>query len=163
MIISIVGKSGSGKTTLLEKLIPELKKRGYSLGVVKHAHNGFDMDKKGKDSWRHKNAGAAATLVVSPGMIAMVKDEEPLQVDDLAKYLSDMDLIIAEGFKKENLPKFEIFRNDDRHKEPLFMDGTILTAFISDSDYNPKVPKFDLDDIEQLADFIETNFIKVES
>lgn len=75
-IISIAGRSGSGKTTFLEKVISHLKKRGYRLGIIKHAHCGVDIDKKGKDSWRHKNAGAAATLVISPGLISMVKDYE---------------------------------------------------------------------------------------
>ena len=158
-IISVVGKSDSGKTTLLEKIIPELKKRGYRLGIVKHAHHGFEMDKKGKDSWRHKQAGADASLVISPGVIALVKDEESQSVQDIRKYLSDMDLIITEGFKREKIPKIEIFRKTGRHGEPLCMRDENLAAFVTDSDYKPDVPKFSLDDIEKISDFIEKNFI----
>ncbi len=158
-IVSIVGKSGSGKTTLLEKLIPELKSRGYHLGIIKHAHRGFDMDKQGKDSWRHKKAGADATLVISPGMIAMVKDEKITSLHGVTHYLSDMDLIIVEGFKRETIPKIEIFRKADRHKEPLFLDGSRLEAFVSDTDFHPGVPTFGLEEIKPLADFIENRFI----
>jgi len=75
-IISIAGKSGSGKTTLIEKIIPELKKRGYKVGTVKHAYHGFDLDQKGKDSWRHKEAGADMVIVSSLDRIAMVKNNE---------------------------------------------------------------------------------------
>ncbi len=158
-IISIVGKSDSGKTTLLEKIIPELKQRGYRLGIVKHAQHGFEMDKTGKDSWRHKKAGADASLVVSPGVIALVKDEEPQSIQDIRKYLSDMDLIITEGFKREKIPKIEIFRKAGRHREPLCMKDENLAAFVSDSGYKPDVPVFSLDDIKGIVDFIEKNFI----
>ncbi len=158
-IISIVGKSNSGKTTLLEKIIPELKKRGYRLGIVKHAHRGFEMDKKGKDSWRHKKAGADATLLVSPGIIALVKDENPESIQDIRKYLSNMDIIIAEGFKREEIPKIEIFRKAGKHKEPLCLKDKNLVALVTDADYNPDVPKFGLEDIKELSDFIEKNFI----
>ena len=159
-IISVVGKSDSGKTTLLEKIIPELKKRGYRLGIVKHAQHGFEMDKKGKDSWRHKKAGADASLVISPGVIALVKDEEPQSVEDIRKYLSDMDLIITEGFKREKkIPKIEIFRKYGKHNEPLCMNDENLAAFVTDSDYKPDVPWFGLNDIKEIADFIERNYI----
>ncbi len=75
-IICIVGRSQSGKTTLIEKLIPELKRRGYRIGTIKHSHHIFDFDKTGKDSWRHKDAGAETVIVVSPGKIAMVKNDD---------------------------------------------------------------------------------------
>ena len=100
-MISIVGKSGSGKTTLLEKLVAELKKREYKIGTIKHASEGFDIDKKGKDSWRHQQAGADTVVVASSGKIAMVKNESHDTLDDLEKYFSDMHLVITEGFKKE--------------------------------------------------------------
>ena len=158
-IIAVVGKSDSGKTTLLEKLIPEMKKRGHRIGVVKHAHHGFEMDKKGKDSWRHRKAGADASLLVSPGRIGLIKNQEPGSVQELKTYLSDMDLIITEGFKRENLPKIEIFRKGGRHKEPLCMADSNLAAFVTDSDYVPGVPIFQLDAIEALADFLEQKFI----
>ena len=160
-IISVVGKSNSGKTTLLEKIIPELKKRGYKLGIVKHAHRGFEMDKKGKDSWRHKKAGADASLLVAPGIIALVKDDKPESIEDIRKYLSDMDIIIAEGFKNEKIPKIEIFRKAGGHNEPLCLDDKYLAAFVTDTDYKPDVPIFDPDKIRQIVDFIEKKFITV--
>ena len=82
-IISIVGKSKSGKTTLISKLIPELKKRGYRIGVIKHAFHKFEIDKKGKDSWQHKEAGAETVVVSSPGRVTMVKDSEDETLDSL--------------------------------------------------------------------------------
>ncbi len=84
-IISVVGKSESGKTTLIEKLIPELKNRGYRIGTIKHAHHNFDMDKEGKDSWRHKAAGSETVVIVSPGKISIVKDEDFEGLEHLEK------------------------------------------------------------------------------
>jgi len=180
-IISIAGRSGSGKTTFLEKLIPQLKKKGYRIGVLKHAHCGVEMDKKGKDSWRHKKAGASATLVISPGILAMVKDyeesdslksdsdsiggnsdlteNESATIERVKHYLSDMDLIIVEGFKYASLPKLEIFRTAAGHDSPLFLGDKNLVAFITDSDYKTDVSRFELDDAESVSEFIEQNYI----
>ncbi len=160
-IVSIVGKSGAGKTTLLEKVIRGLKKKGYIIGTVKHTHKGFHMDKKGKDSWRHRNAGSDATLVIAPGMIAFVKDEERDVVEEIQDYLSDMDIVLVEGFKKQNLPKIEIFRKGGRHEHPLCMDDDNLDAFVSDSDFTPDVPKFGIEDVEGIVDFIEKHYLEV--
>ncbi|ACN13594.1 MobB [Desulforapulum autotrophicum HRM2] len=159
LTIAIVGKSRSGKTTLLEKIIPILKSRGHKIGVVKHAHRGFDMDKTGKDSWRHKKAGAASTLVVSDKAIALVKDIEAPSLKDVVHYLSDMDLIIVEGFKHERIPKIEIFRTAGGHENPLFIEDPNLVAFITDASLRPPVPTFDINDAEAVALFIETTFI----
>jgi len=158
-IISVAGRSGSGKTTFLEKLIPILKGRGHRIGVLKHAHCGFVMDKKGKDSWRHKNAGAAATLVISPGGIALVKDREYASIGEVRHYLSDMDLIIVEGFKNADLPKLEIFRDGSGHAEPLFLEDRNLVGFITDTHHRPDVPIFGLDDVDMVSDFIEKTYI----
>jgi molybdopterin-guanine dinucleotide biosynthesis adapter protein len=160
-IVSIVGKSGAGKTTLLEKLIRGLKTKGYSVGTVKHTHHGFHMDKKGKDSWRHRNAGSDATLVIAPGMIAFVKDEELGVMEEIQSYLSDMDIVLVEGFKRQKLPKIEIFRVGGRHEKPLCMDDDNLTAFVSDSEYTPDVPKFGLEDIDEIIQFIELKYLEV--
>ena len=159
-IITIVGKSNSGKTTLLEKLIAHLTDRGYKIGSVKHAHDGFEMDKEGKDSWRHRKAGARATLVITQNEVAIVKDDKTSYVEKMRSYLSDMDLILAEGFKKQNLPKIEVFRTGSVHKEPFCMEDENLIAFVTDSDYKPEAPLFGLEDINQIADFIESNFLK---
>jgi len=159
-IITIVGKSNSGKTTLLEKLIALLTDRGYKIGSVKHAHDGFEMDKQGKDSWRHRKAGAEATLVITQNQVAMVKDDKAGFIEKMSSYLWDMDIILAEGFKKQNLPKIEVFRTESVHKKPLCMEDKNLIAFITNSDYKPDVPLFGLEDISQIADFIESDFLK---
>ncbi len=158
-IITIVGKSNSGKTTLLEKLIACLREKGYRTGTVKHAHDGFEMDKKGKDSWRHRKAGAQATLVITAGQVALLKDDDSDYLNKMRNYLADMDIILAEGFKKQALPKIEVFRKESTHKKPLCLEDENLVAFVSDSEYKPDVPRFGLEDIRQLADFIESNFI----
>ncbi len=157
-IISIVGKSGSGKTTLLEKLVVELKKRGYKIGTIKHASEGFDIDKKGKDSWRHKQAGADTVVVASTGKIAMVKNESHETLDDLEKYFPDMNLVITEGFKKENKPKIEVFRAE-RHRKPLCPGDSNLIAFVTNTKQNLSVPIFGLEEIKELADFIEKKYL----
>ncbi len=158
-IISIVGKSNSGKTTMLEKVIALLTDKGYKIGSVKHAHDGFEMDKEGKDSWRHRKAGAGATLVITKNKVALVKDDTTSYIDKMQTYLSDMDIILAEGFKKQDLPKIEIFRTDSGHKEPLCLTDQNLIAFVTDSDYKPDVPVFGPDDINNIVNFIELNFL----
>jgi molybdopterin-guanine dinucleotide biosynthesis protein B len=157
-IISVVGKSDSGKTTLIEKLIPELKKRGYRIAVLKHAFHQFDMDKEGKDSWRHKAAGADTVIVASPGRIAMVKDDDFGTLDSLASYFQDMDIVITEGYKREHKPKIEVFRAA-AHKEPLCRGNSDLIALVTDSDIDLNVPRFGLEDIKALADFIEKAYL----
>lgn len=157
-IISVVGKSKSGKTTLIEKLIPELKKRGYRIGTIKHAFHDFHMDKKGKDSWRHKAAGADTVIVVSRDRIAMVKDENSVSLESIEKYFDGVDLIIAEGFKKENRPKIEICRAD-RNKEPLCNDDKTIIALVTDTDISLNVPTFGLEEIKALADLIEKKYL----
>jgi len=157
-ILSVVGRSQSGKTTLIEKLIPELKKRGYRIGTIKHAHHGFDIDKTGKDSWRLRHAGADVVVVASPGKIAMVKDDDRESLDDLQTYFEGTDLIITEGYKRENKPKIEVVRAA-RHTQLICRGDHDLIAVVSDVDLNPGVPKFGLDDITELADLIEKKFL----
>lgn len=157
-IISIVGKSESGKTTLIEKLIPELKKRGYRIGTIKHAHHGFQIDREGKDSFRHKAAGADMVIVASPESIAMVKNGGGETLDSASEYFSGMDIVITEGYKRENKPKIEVFRKA-RHREPLCRDDNNLVALVTDDDMDLNVPRFGLEDIKDLADFIEKKFL----
>jgi molybdopterin-guanine dinucleotide biosynthesis protein B len=158
-IISIAGKSNSGKTTLLERLIFELNSRGYKIGSAKHTHDNFDFDKPGKDSWRHKRAGAKATLVVADTKIALVKEDARSNIDKMQTFLGDMDLILAEGFKQHPLKKIEIFRTDSDHKAPLCLEDPNLIAFVTDSEYRPQVPVFGLDDVQEIASFIEKKYL----
>ncbi|MCG8617879.1 MAG: molybdopterin-guanine dinucleotide biosynthesis protein B [Desulfobacterales bacterium] len=158
-ILLIVGKSNSGKTTLVEKIIRELKGRGHTIGSVKHTHERFEFDKEGKDSWRHKQAGADATLVVTDSRVALVRDDERSALEKIQDYLRGMDLIIAEGFKTQPLPKVEIFRVDSPHETPFCLEDPNLKAFVTDSDIRPDVPVFGLEDISELTDLIEANFL----
>lgn len=157
-VVSIVGKSESGKTTLIERLVPALKSRGFRIGVVKHAHHGFDMDREGKDSYRHRKAGADTVMVASPGQIAMIKDVSGERLDDLLPFFEDMDLLITEGFKGDRAPKIEIFRAE-RHRYPACQTDDTLVAMISDSPLEVTVPLFKTDDIAKITDFIVAAFL----
>jgi molybdopterin-guanine dinucleotide biosynthesis adapter protein len=157
-IISVVGISNSGKTTLIEKLIIELKKRGYRIGTVKHAPHDFDMDKKGKDSWRHKAAGAGTVIIASREKIVMIKDENTVGLENLGKYFDDVDLVITEGFKKENRPKIEIYR-PQKNTPPLCKDDKTVIALVTDTDIRVTIPVFGLEEIKALADLIEKKYL----
>ena len=161
-ILSFVGWSGIGKTTLLEKLIPELVRRGYRVATVKHVHE-FSMDHEGKDTWRHRKAGAACTIISSPHQLAMIRDvDHDAAIDEIRdNYAGDVDILITEGFKKERAPKIEVFRKGG-HDTPVFADGRDLVAMVSDTDFDLGVPCFGLGEIGQLADFIENTFLKLQ-
>jgi len=158
-IVSIVGKSDAGKTTLLEKLVPELTNRGYRVGTIKHDVHGFDIDHEGKDSWRHKQAGACTVVISSPRKVAVVRDvDEEERLDNLVtKYFRDTDIVITEGYKREAKRKIEIFRSEV-HDSPLCMDDENLVAIVSDDMIDLQVPRFGLEDIAGLADLIEARF-----
>ena len=157
-MVSFVGYSGAGKTTLLEKLIPELTRKGLRVGTIKHDVHGFQMDKPGKDTWRHKQAGASTTIISSPSQIGMVMDVEhdhhPLE---LAPLLGGMDIILVEGFKRADLPKIEVFRPENR-KPPVCRNDRHLIAVVSSADLDWSVPRFEASDIEGLTEFVIKKF-----
>ncbi len=160
-IISIVGKSGSGKTTLIEKLIPVLKSKGYKVGTIKHTHHRIDIDQTGKDSWRHRQAGADATILASPNTVAIQKNEICDNLDSLTTHLQGMDIILTEGYKRENRPKIEVVRAAT-NKGPIFEKGesaSNLIATVTDLNLDTDVPVFGLEEVEKLADFIESRFV----
>ena len=154
-LITFVGHSNSGKTTLIEKLIPELKRRGYRIGTIKHTHHGFSMDQKGKDTYRHRAAGADAVLAASSGQISLVKSIPEDSLDSLLPYFQDMDIVLVEGFKQEKKPKIEVFRSQI-HQTPLFPEDDLLVAVVTDSLYSARVPVFQFEDIQAICDLIET-------
>ncbi|KPK25703.1 MAG: molybdopterin-guanine dinucleotide biosynthesis protein MobB [Nitrospira bacterium SG8_3] len=157
-IVSIVGKSGSGKTTLLEKLIPELTGMGLKVGTIKHDVHGFEIDHPGKDSWRHKQAGSRITIISSPQRIGMVMEvDHDHTLDELASFFSGVDLVLTEGYKRENKPKIEIFRRE-AHTEPLCTNDSNLIALMTNADVDLGVPRFTLEDIEGLARFLTGHF-----
>jgi molybdopterin-guanine dinucleotide biosynthesis protein B len=160
-VVSIVGKSDSGKTTLIEKLIPILKRRGYKIGTVKHDVHGFEMDREGKDTYRHFHSGADAVLISSPKKLAIiqrVEQERPLS-ELVEQYYRDLDLVITEGFKRVGMPKIEVFRSKV-HEHPLCTTADNRIAIASDIPIEVDCPRFDIDDAEAIADFIEERFLK---
>lgn len=160
-IISIVGKSDSGKTTFIEKLIPELNRRGYRVATVKHDIHGFEVDREGKDSWRHKRAGAHTVVISSPSKLALIRDvEKDLTLAELReKLIQEVDLILSEGYKKDIQPKIEIFRKEV-HETPLCTKEDNLVAIVSDQEVSIDVPRFSLEDVRGVANFIEETFLR---
>ena len=160
-VIAFIGKPDSGKTTLLEKLIPELRQRGYRIGTIKHHVHAFEMDKPGKDTWRHKQAGASTVALSSPTGLGIIRDvDEDLTIEELVgRYYGDIDLVIAEGYKRLGLPKIEVFRST-LHGEPLPDRDETWVAMVSDTAGPTDLPCFALDDVIGLADFLEERFIK---
>lgn len=153
-IVCVVGLSDSGKTTILVKLISEFTGRGFKVGSIKHAAHGFTMDQAGKDSWRHKEAGAAITMSASPGQIGMIMDvDHDYHPDELAPFFRGMDIILVEGYKHKDKPKIEVF--DPRvGKEPILKDDRHLIALMCDVPIDSDVPRFLRDDVEGLVNFL---------
>ena len=157
-IISIVGFSGAGKTTVLEKLIPQLTRLGLRVGTVKHDVHGFEMDRPGKDSWRHKQAGAVTTVLSSPYQVGMVTDvNHDYSLEQLSPLFCDMDIILAEGYMREDRPKVEVFR-PVVEKEPLAVGDKNLIAIVSNTPVELGVPCFSTDDMEGLVQFLVERF-----
>ncbi len=161
-VLSIVGRSKVGKTTFLEKLVPEIKSRGYRVGTIKHdAHDHFEIDHKGKDTWRHREAGAQVVAISSPTRFALTKIvQSELKVDSIvATYFTDEDLVLTEGYKSGSKEKIEICRKELK-SEPLCNQADRLVAVVSDFSVAVDVPLFELEDISGVADFIEERFLK---
>jgi molybdopterin-guanine dinucleotide biosynthesis protein B len=158
-IVSVVGKSGSGKTTFLEKLLPELKRRGYRVATVKHDTHGFDIDHPGKDTWRHAQAGADAVVISSPRRIALIQRlDDEMSLDEIARYVQDVDIIITEGYKRGDKPKIEISRR--ARSTDLICRQEELVAIVTDQKFPLNVPHFYLDDAVGVADLLEERFLR---
>jgi molybdopterin-guanine dinucleotide biosynthesis protein B len=154
--IGFTGWSGAGKTTLIVKLIPELNRRGLSVSTIKHAHHNFDLDQPGKDSYEHRAAGAEEVLVASANRVALMRElrgaPEP-SLAELLRLLKDVDLVLVEGFKRDPLPKIEIFRAGNG-KPPLYPEDPNIVAVISDSEPSGRLPHASIDDIAAAADLV---------
>lgn len=157
-IVCFVGRSNSGKTTFIERVIPELVRAGYKVATVKHAGHGFDLDTEGKDSWRHKRAGASSVVVLSKGSMALFADvSDELKVEEVRDKFLDgtYDLIIAEGWKHEGYPKIVIVR-DQFGEVPVLSEGVL--AVVSNQRVPLDVPVFGLDDVSAVATLIMKQF-----
>jgi len=157
-IISVVGKSGAGKTTLLEKLIAELKRRGYRVATVKHDVHGFEIDRPGKDSWRLAQAGSDSVVIASPQKLALIKRlDRELALSEIAALLTDVDIILTEGYKRGDAPKIEVSRREKGRE--LLCTPDELVAIVSDQSFDLDVPQFGLDDTVGIVDLLEGTFL----
>lgn len=159
-IVSIVGTSNSGKTTLTVRLIAEFKKRGYRVGTIKHTHHPVRFGPEAKDSSRHQAAGAETVVLAGGGRIVMTKECPTGDPRDLLAYFSDVDILLTEGYKSGPHPKLEVHRRETGN-DALFPDGgSGIFAFVSNGPAHRVVPSFGLEEIEDVADLIETLFLK---
>lgn len=155
-IFGLAGWSGSGKTTLLTAIIPYFVARGLVVSTIKHAHHQFDIDRPGKDSWRHREAGASEVMVASSRRWAIMRElrgapEPPL--DELVAKMSPADLLLVEGFKFDPHPKLEVHR-PSVGKPLLYPDDPHIVAIASDEPLPSKLPLLPLGDPPSVAGFI---------
>jgi molybdopterin-guanine dinucleotide biosynthesis protein B len=155
-IFGFAGWSGSGKTTLIEQLIPRFVQRGFSVSLIKHAHHTFDVDHPGKDSYRHRHAGAAEILVSSSRRWVLMHELRGAQqpsFDEQVKRISPCDLLLVEGFKFAPIPKLEVWRAETG--EPLLHPNDAhIVAIASDARIETKLPLLSLNDVDGIARFV---------
>jgi len=161
-VIGIVGTSNSGKTTLICRVVADLSARGYRVATIKHHHGEFDIDHEGKDSYKHREAGAETVLIASPNRVAMVRKlatELPLQ-ELVGTLVDDVDLVIVEGYKGEAVPKIEVWREGQPDETMVCRGDPDWVALVTDFPHDVEVPVLDLNWPAQVADFIESNYLK---
>jgi molybdopterin-guanine dinucleotide biosynthesis protein B len=155
-IFGLAGWSGSGKTTLLAALIPELVGRGVTVSTIKHAHHEFDIDQPGKDSWRHRQAGAREVMVASSRRFALMhelRDAPEPSLDELVARMAPVDLLLVEGFKRDPHPKLEVHR-PSVGKPFLYPDDPHILAIASDETLTVPLPLLPIGEVAAIADFI---------
>ena len=155
-VIGFAGWSGSGKTTLVEQVIGMLEARGLIVSLIKHAHHDFDIDYPGKDSWRHRHAGCREVLVTGGKRWAVMHElrgRDELSLNEALAQLSPCDLVLVEGFKREPIPKIEIYRAEIG-KPHLYTDDPNIIAVASDVPQTTSLPQLDLNDPSAVAGFI---------
>ncbi len=163
-VVGFAGYSGSGKTTLVEKLIPALKLRGLRVSVVKHAHHRFDIDHPGKDTFRHREAGAFEVVVASQNRLALMREfEQPFELTVhhlIAELYEGVDWVLIEGFKHSDLLKIEVWRAASG-KPTRYLDDDFVVAIATDSPGQLPAatlrPVLDLNDADAVADFLVNN------
>ena len=156
-VIGVAGFKNSGKTTLVEKLVAALTARGHRVSTVKHAHHSFDIDHEGRDSFRHRKAGATEVAVVSRSRWAIIhesrgEDEPPLQ--EILGKLAPCDLVIVEGYKRDGHDKIEVRNLALDHPALAGDDPTVVAIAATGAIAGAPVPVFDRDDVAALVDFI---------
>jgi molybdopterin-guanine dinucleotide biosynthesis protein B len=155
-VFIFVGHSGSGKTTLIEKLLPELASRGLRLATIKHAHHKVVLDKEGKDSWRHKQAGAVMSMLVTTDALQLVADAvDRCEPAHLAKrFLGEADMVLAEGFSLASGAKIEVLRRECSQPPRCAVEDGLIAMVTDIDEVYPQIPHFALDDTAGLADFL---------
>ncbi len=155
-VYGVVGWKNAGKTGLMERLVSEITGRGLTVSTIKHAHHSFDVDQKGRDSYRHRTAGATEVLLASQYRFALMhelRDAPEPRLDDLLPKLAPVNLVLIEGYKREPHPKIEAFRTEAQTPLIAPNDPTIR-AVASDTPLDLDRPVFDLNDTHGIADFI---------
>jgi molybdopterin-guanine dinucleotide biosynthesis protein B len=160
-LVSFVGRSNTGKTTVIERLIPILRERGLKVAIIKHHPHDFEIDKPGKDTYRYKQAGAVMAILASPHKVAVVEDTETeLTLEEIiTRYIHDVDLLIVEGFKREEIPKIEVFQRKADGDAPVCAGNRNLIAIVTDESIVTSLPVFSRDDVGGVAEFILSRFI----
>ena len=155
-VINIVGcGSNVGKTFVIQGIIRELKLRGYSVATIKHDVHGFDIDKKGKDTYKHREAGAETVIISSKNRLAMIKElEEEIELNEVIRLVKDKDIILVEGYKKSNLRKIEVYRKGISENIITPKDQLIAIASDVESDIND-VDVINKEDYKELVNLIE--------
>lgn len=157
-VIGVAGFKNAGKTTLVEKLVTELTRRGHRISTVKHAHHSFDIDHEGRDSFRHRKAGASEVAVVSRHRWAIIhesrNDAEP-SLEEILSKLAPCDLVIVEGYKRDRHDKVEVRNIELAHPRLAGDDPTVVAVAANGPVTDAPVPVFDRDDVTALAAFIE--------
>ena len=160
-VIGVAGFKNSGKTTLVEKLVRHLTGIGLKVSTVKHAHHSFDIDHEGRDSFRHRKAGASQVAVISKERTAIIHElrgEEAPSLEHVLAQLQPCDLVIVEGYKRDTHDKIEV-RNVDLSHPPLAGDDPTVVAIAANGPVeDAKVPVFDRDDVAALAGFVLNHF-----
>lgn len=159
-VIGVAGFKNAGKTTLVEKLVGELTRRGHRISTVKHAHHSFDIDHEGRDSFRHRKAGASEVAVVSRHRWAIIhesREEAEPSLEEILGKLAPCDLVIVEGYKRDPHDKIEVRNLDLLHPELAGDDPTVVAIAANGGIAAAPVPVFDRDDVTALAGFIETH------
>ena len=155
-VFGFAGYSGSGKTTLIEQLIPRFVQAGLRVSLIKHAHHAFDIDKPGKDSYRHREAGATEVLVTSDRrwvLMHELRDEmQPSLEEQLARF-APCDLVLVEGFKRAAIPKLEVYR-PSFERPLLHPEDANIVAIAADAPVQTALPLLDLNDVDAIAEFI---------
>ena len=161
-IVAFVGSSGAGKTTLLKNLISILKKRGHRVGAIKHTHHEFEIDKPGKDSYEMKAAGAESVCILSSTKLALVRDlTKEVSLEEIAeKFFSEVDIVLAEGFKEYSVPHIAVVRPENQVPNVAQLIAVVSDIARTKLKIDREIVLFGFDEVSELAEVLEKNFLR---